>query len=196
MDHAGEASPRSNRRLAGSGRSARPATNASPPRRCTTNTRTTTGRSAIPHFSCDEVAGGLFQGEFPEAGVDLGQFDVVVSMSIERPTAQMKPGALWLHVPIFDGEMEDPDGVREAALTVAEHVSAGSCVLVHCLAGLNRSGVVSARALMFMNVPVDAAIDAVRAARGPSALFNGHFVEWLYEEAGRPTLPDLGDGTA
>jgi hypothetical protein len=33
-----------------------------------------------------------------------------------------------------------------------------------------------------------AAIDAVRAARGSNALFNAHFVEWLYEEAGE-TVP-------
>lgn len=165
------------------------ATDDSPRRRCNTDTQTTTGLSATSLFSCDEVTSGLFQSEFPEAGVDLGQFDVVVSMSIDRPSAPIRPDAIRLHVPIWDGEMENPDGVREAARTVAEHVSAGRCVLVHCLAGLNRSGVVSARALMFMGVPVSAAINAVRAARGPYALLNTHFVDWLYEEAGR-TVPE------
>jgi hypothetical protein len=48
----------------------------------------------------------------------------------------------------------------------------------------SRSGVVSARALTFMGVPVGAAIAALRAARGSNALFNAHFVEWLYDEAG------------
>ena len=80
--------------------------------------------------------------------------------------------------------MEDPDGVRDAARTVAERVVAGRRILVHCWAGLNRSGVVCARALMFMGIPVSDAIAAVRAARGEDALFNEHFVEWLYEEAG------------
>ena len=59
-------------------------------------------------------------------------------------------------------------------------------MLVHCWAGLNRSGVVSARALMFMGVPVTDAIARVRAARGAWALSNAAFVEWLYEEAREP----------
>jgi protein-tyrosine phosphatase len=64
----------------------------------------------------------------------------------EKPDVRLAAGGLWLHVPIWDGEMENPTGVRAAARTVAERVEAGKQVLVHCWAGLNRSGVVSARA--------------------------------------------------
>jgi len=135
-------------------------------------------------FTWDEVVPGLFQGDFPEGDVDWDLFDDVVSMSNAAPSPQLKPDGLWLHLPIWDGEMEDPDGVRDAARTVAERVVAGRRILVHCWAGLNRSGVVCARALMFMGIPVSDAIAAVRAARGDDALFNEHFVEWLYEEAG------------
>jgi hypothetical protein len=134
-------------------------------------------------FTWDEVAPGLFQGDFPEGRVDWSRFDDVVSMSQTAPDVRLEPGGLWLHVPIPDADIEDPDGVREAARLVADRVGAGRRVLVHCWAGLNRSGVVSARALMFMGVPVDAAIAAVRAARGPSALFNADFVAWLHAEA-------------
>lgn len=143
--------------------------------------------SASP-FTWDEVAPGLFQGDFPEGAVDWGRFDDVVSMSQAAPSPRLAEGGLWLHVPIPDAEMEDPDGVREAARLVAERVGAGRRVLVHCWAGLNRSGVVTARALMFMGRSVDEAIAAVRAARGPSALFNADFVEWLYDEGA-----NLGD---
>jgi protein-tyrosine phosphatase len=105
-------------------------------------------------------------------------------MTEERPSIRRKRGGLWLHVPIWDGEMENPTGVRAAARTVADRVKARRRVLVHCWAGLNRSGVVSARALMFMGVPVTEAIARVRSARGPYALSNAEFVQWLYEEAG------------
>lgn len=137
-------------------------------------------------FTWDEVAPGLFQGDFPEGVVDWDQFDDVVTMSRMAPSPRLGEDGLWLHVPIPDAEMEDPDGVREAARVVAERVGAGRRVLVHCWAGLNRSGVVSARALMLMGVPVAQAIAAVRAARGQVALFNRAFVQWLYEEAGEP----------
>ena len=135
-------------------------------------------------FTWDEVVPGLFQGDFPDGDVDWERFDDVVTMTETAPEVRLRPGGLWLHVPIWDGEMEDPAGVRDVARAVAERVEAGRRVLVHCWAGLNRSGVVSARALMFMGVPASEAIAAVRAARGSDALFNTHFVEWLYEEAG------------
>lgn len=135
-------------------------------------------------FTWDEVVPGLFQGDFPEGDVDWSLFDDVISMSTAAPSPQLRADGLWLHLPIWDGEMEDPDGVRDAARTVAERVTAGRRVLVHCWAGLNRSGVVSARALMFMGVPVTEAIARVRAARGENALFNDCFVTWLYDEAG------------
>jgi protein-tyrosine phosphatase len=138
--------------------------------------------SAIP-FTWNEVVPGLFQGDFPEGDVDWSPFDDVISMSTTAPSPRLRPDGLWLHLPIPDGPMEDPDVVREVARTVAERVTAGRRVLVHCYAGLNRSGVVSARALMFMGVPVPEAIARVRAARGEDALFNGHFVAWLYKEA-------------
>jgi len=107
-------------------------------------------------------------------------------MTEDRPSVRRKVDGLWLHVPIWDGEMENPTGVRATARTVAERVEAGKRVLVHCWAGLNRSGVVSARALMFMGMPVTEAIARVRAARGAWALSNAAFVEWLYEEALEP----------
>jgi protein-tyrosine phosphatase len=77
--------------------------------------------------------------------------------------------------------------VREVAAFVAELVGAGRSVLVHCTEGLNRSGLVVARALMAMGRSADGAIDLVRQRRGPSvdgfpALGNQAFVDWLRAE--------------
>ena len=133
-------------------------------------------------FTWAEVAPGLYQGDFPDGDVDWSPFDDVISMSSAAPSPRLRPDGLWLHVPIDDGPLEEPEVVRETARTVAERVRAGRRVLVHCWAGLNRSGVVAARALMFMGVPAADAIAAVRAARGEDALFNGAFVAWLHDE--------------
>ena len=140
-----------------------------------------------PTFTYDEVAPGLYQGDFPDGDVDWGRFDDVISMTATVvPQVRLQADGLWLQVPILDDEMTDPTGVRNAALTAAERVGAGRRVLVHCWAGLNRSGVVTARALMAMGATATEAIAAVREARGPYALSNAAFVEWLYEEAGEP----------
>jgi protein-tyrosine phosphatase len=54
-------------------------------------------------------------------------------------------------------------------------------VLVHCGAGLNRSGVVAARALMLGGMTADEAITCIRTARHQSCLSNSHFEGWLHE---------------
>jgi protein-tyrosine phosphatase len=64
--------------------------------------------------------------------------------------------------------------------------------LVHCVQGLNRSGMVIARALMFMGYSVDESIELVRRSRGLDegfgALGNEHLVAWLTsEEADEPS---------
>lgn len=53
--------------------------------------------------------------------------------------------------------------------------------LVHCQAGLNRSGMVAAVALIRDGMGVDEAIDLLRSKRSPAVLCNGAFVEWLHD---------------
>ena len=139
---------------------------------------------ATPAFTCDAVVPGLFQGDFPAGAVDWSRFDDVVSLTVEKiPEVRLETGGIWMHIPIWYDEMVNPVGVRAATRTVAERVTDGRRVLVHCQAGLNRSGVVSARALMFMGFSVAGAIARVRSARGPFALSNPGFVAWFHEEA-------------
>jgi protein-tyrosine phosphatase len=98
-------------------------------------------------------------------------------------------GRLYVSFPMDDADEVDPK-VRDLAAFVASLVEAGRSVLVHCTEGLNRSGVVVARALMEMGWTATDAIEAVRRARGPSvdgfpALGNEAFVEWLLQEGAR-----------
>ncbi len=87
--------------------------------------------------------------------------------------------------------MEDEDDVdpkvRDVAAFIASLVGSGRKVLVHCTEGLNRSGVVIARALMEMGKSAPDAIELVREGRGPSvdgfpALGNQAFTAWLDAE--------------
>jgi protein-tyrosine phosphatase len=52
-------------------------------------------------------------------------------------------------------------------------------VLVHCQAGLNRSSLVTARALMMEGMTADAAIMLIREKRSPAALCNQAFEDYL-----------------
>lgn len=140
-------------------------------------------------FTCDLVVTGLWQGDFPVAGLDWKRFDDVVSLTAEAvPSVRLDVGGIWIHLPIHDDGMDHPDGVRAAARLVADRIAVGRRVLVHCAAGLNRSGVVVARALMYRGFTASEAIRLVREARGPYALGNPYFVAWLHAEEHSPRL--------
>ena len=55
--------------------------------------------------------------------------------------------------------------------------------LVHCQAGLNRSGLVAARALTLDGWDATAAIALLRAKRSPAVLCNRTFESWLTDQA-------------
>lgn len=84
-------------------------------------------------------------------------------------------------------EMYDHDGMPDLTLlhqtaeAVVLAVAEGK-TLVHCQAGLNRSGLVAALALVKMGRTPDEAIDLLRAKRGPVVLCNRTFVTWLREQ--------------
>jgi protein-tyrosine phosphatase len=121
---------------------------------------------------------------------EYGTLDVDVIVDLEDWEAAWAPpvplGRLYVSFPMDDGEEVDPK-VRQLAVFIASLVTSGRRVLVHCTEGLNRSGVVVARALMAMGLPASDAIDLVRRQRGPSvdgfpALGNDAFVAWLHRE--------------
>ena len=74
----------------------------------------------------------------------------------------------WHHLPIRDGGV--PDDVFEAAWRevgkrLHELLRGGRSILLHCLGGLGRSGMVAARLLVELGENPHVAIDRVRGAR-------------------------------
>ncbi|HEU4527846.1 MAG TPA: dual specificity protein phosphatase family protein [Actinomycetota bacterium] len=139
-----------------------------------------------------EVVPGLFIGTRLESGSEYATLGVDVIVDLEDWEWAWAPpvptGRIYMSFPIEDEDEVDPK-VREVASFVAALVGSGRTVLVHCTEGLNRSGVVVARALMMMGRSAEDAIGLVRERRGPSAdgfpaLGNDSFVAWLRSEAG------------
>ena len=113
------------------------------------------------------------------ARIDAWRPDSVVSL-VEAP-GDVRPGfaaapgrrsADRHHLPIVD--MQVPDAAFERDWTYHGHVlrrrlQAGGRVLVHCRAGLGRSGMIAARLLVELGAAPEEAMAAVRAAR-PGAI--------------------------
>jgi hypothetical protein len=137
-----------------------------------------------------EVVSGLYISTRLAQDAEYGTLGVDVIVDLEEWEYAWIPsvplGKMFVSFPMQDDDPVDPN-LRDIAVFVASLVLSERRVLVHCTEGLNRSGVVVARALMEMGLTAGEAIDLVRRRRGPSvdgfpALGNPGFVDWLLEE--------------
>ena len=127
-----------------------------------------------------QVEDNLWHGGV-ETGLVLPDFiDHVVSLyPWEAYTAQHEPTSV-LMVTMYDSLEQGFEQVDDIARWVNAARKTGT-VLVHCQAGLNRSSLVVARALMLSGEVESGqeAIDLLRRRRDPAVLCNPVFEEWI-----------------
>lgn len=150
-------------------------------------------------IDADEVYPGLWQGSRPPEGpVLMGQgFAAVVLCAKEwQPQAKFFPGTEVIHAPNDDDFSRMP--TREelqlavtAARRVAQLLSAGQKVLVTCMQGRNRSGLVSALATHILTgKDGETCINYVQANRARS-LQNPGFQKALLALRGKTVQPQV-----
>lgn len=149
----------------------------------------------VPYIS--EIAPNLWQGGCEE-GLLLPLFiEHVVSLYPWEEYISAPPlTKSTLSVVMYDSEDQAYDQVDELAKWVNRRRYEGP-VLVHCQAGLNRSSLVVARALMMdsdksidakgtvvwrSGMTANAAIALIREKRSPACLCNPAFEKWLREQ--------------
>lgn len=132
---------------------------------------------SVPLIS--HVKDNLWQGGCV-GGVDLqGHFKHIISL---YPWERYNPGGeldSFMEVKLYDG----PRVPNEQQLySLAEWINfckQRGPTLVHCQAGLNRSGLVTALSLVLSGMTPIEAIALLRASRSPAVLCNGTFEKWL-----------------
>ena len=140
-----------------------------------------------------EIAPNLFQGGTDDLDVihlavtnnrkrtDL-PFDAIVTMYAWARPADWQVQEFRYGVP--DASIGDIDLSRlhQAVQFGYDRWKAGDRVLIRCQAGLNRSGLVLALILIKDGIAPEDAINLIRTHRGPDALFNLNFANWLIED--------------
>jgi len=105
------------------------------------------------HIDADRIVPGLYQGSIPPQGeaLRLARFTVLVLAAVQfQPKAERFPGVRVIHVPLEDSHVLTKEDIHSAATVanlVATAVKGGARVLVTCLEGRNRSGLITALAL-------------------------------------------------
>ena len=143
-----------------------------------------------------QIAPNLFQGGTDDLDVihegmttyakrtDL-PFDAIVTMYAWARPADWKVQELRYGFPDAEISHIDFNRLRDAVEFGYARWKAGDRVLVRCQAGLNRSGLVMALILIKDGATPERAIEMIRENRGPDALCNRHYEEWLLAEGDR-----------
>jgi protein-tyrosine phosphatase len=132
--------------------------------------------SDVPLIS--EIVPGLWQGGSADWMV-LPEFIAhFVSLSRRKPCTVAHDLVTQLARRMTDSAAQDMSVVDPVARWVNDCRETGP-VLVQCAAGLNRSGLVVARALTLGGMTAEQAITLIRARRSPACLRNEAFEGWL-----------------
>jgi len=128
----------------------------------------------ISHIEDNLYVGGCINGVRLE-----DDWQTVVSLYKWERYA-LGPNTRRVEVEMYDaGEVPDETQLHQLAETVNAALLAGGKVLVHCQAGLNRSNLVTALALIKRGRTPAEAIALLREKRSPVVLCNQAFESWL-----------------
>ena len=104
----------------------------------------------------------------------------MITLCSKRPPAMMDPRVeWWSYLPIADGRISNMPNVlhaRDTALSMRKH---HNTVVIHCVAGRNRSGLIGALILRELHqLTGPQALEMVRRLR-PNSVDNPYFEEYL-----------------
>lgn len=135
----------------------------------------------------NEIDHNLWQGSYPTHLSSMFKWIINVGYDAARSQYVCQPGQHVITTFFKDSEFEmPPDEFLNSLADTVNMLRKSGPVLVHCQAGLNRSRLITALALIRSGFSPQDAIDQVRSRRY-DALFNTRFVKWLIEQGQKQT---------
>jgi protein-tyrosine phosphatase len=132
---------------------------------------------SVPFIS--EIVPGFYQGGCEQGLILPEVIEHVVSLYKWERYIRHDNVKTFREVTMYDSnEGPDYDNIVELATLVNECREQGP-TLVHCQAGLNRSGLVAGTALVLSGMEPAEAIATLRESRSPAVLCNKTFESWL-----------------
>lgn len=133
----------------------------------------------VPFIS--EILPGFYQGGCEQGLLLPAHIEHVISLYKWERYIQHENVKTFHEVTMYDSsDGPDHDNIVELATLVNECRKQGN-TLVHCQAGLNRSGLVAGAALVMSGMTGQEAIDTLRTSRSPAVLCNRTFADWLLD---------------
>lgn len=131
----------------------------------------------VPYIS--EITPGFYQGGCKDGLVLPNEIEHVVSLYKWERYKRHENVKTFREVTMYDsGDEPDHDNIVELATLVNACREQGP-TLVHCQAGLNRSGLVAGAALVLQGMSGQRAIAQLRSSRSTAVLCNRTFEQWL-----------------
>jgi atypical dual specificity phosphatase len=123
-----------------------------------------------PKWLIPGVLGGMAAPNRSQDMAELARQGVTALISLSEyaesiGSAALRHGIRWLHIPVEDFEAPEPGQIRDAVRLIDEEVAKGGTVVVHCAAGLGRTGTILACYLVSRGETPEEAIRRVRAFR-------------------------------
>jgi rhodanese-related sulfurtransferase len=130
-----------------------------------------------------KVTDNLWQGGCPDyESVELPEgFDYVLSLYPWGAQYILPDGCERDVVKMYDSLDQDTSQVDELAEGLAQRIREGQTVLVHCQAGLNRSGMLAAHTLKKLGYTGEEALKLLRDSRSQIVCCNEAFEKFILE---------------
>ncbi|MDB5896588.1 MAG: phosphatase [Ramlibacter sp.] len=148
-----------------------------------------------------EIRGQLWLGSMPgrfeawtafEAKAERNRLAMVVCLTPRTELAELSPdyhaavvsgrlGFRWLQVPMRNfGSPEEPAAFRRDVQAIAAAVRTGDAVMLHCAAGIGRTGTAAACVLKALGLESTEALERVReAGSNPQNAEQSGLVDWF-----------------